>query len=749
MELLPDLRVAVRSYTVAAAYTAWLLRQAGADVDHVTALDPEGIGAFLCEGARFEAVPPLDAPVGWPLVTDAPVVESSRAKLESRARDALVVWVTPWGLTGPWAEYPATDLGLHAAGGWMSAVGEPGREPLGPPNGQGRLMAGLFAAVELLALASEAIPGAKRPRGLVDLAVVEAVAATTIYDAVAFQYFGRIRERAGNRFSAVQSTLCTLPCADGYTGIHAALHQQWVRLCEVIGHPELVDDPRFAQPADRAENVAALDEYLLAWLRGRTRWEAYHALQQARIPSAALPTLDEVLDSPQLAARNAWREVRTPSGRTYRVPGTPIRVVDEAPGAGSPLADGPWRTGALRVVDLSMGWAGPLVGHILACHGADVIKVESHRRFDWWRGSRPPGDDLSLQLYERSHVFNSANRGKRGITLDLRSPEGARIVRKLIGTADVVIENFGTGVMDRLGLSYEELGAANPGLVMIRQPGFGSTGPEASYLTFGNTIEGMSGLTALMGYPDGPPTMMSNACGDPVSGLVGTVGVLAALAARVRDGRGRCIEAAQLEGFLPFVAEALIEYQRSGQLPRRRGNQRPQHVPSGVYRTSGDDQWVAIEVTDDREWAALCEVVGAPWFAGRARLGRDARTRIRAEIDGRLQAWAADLTRDEVVGRLRVAGVPVAPVQNEADLLACEQLSTRGFYVPEERAVVGLHLYPALPVVVDGNRLLPECAAPLLGEHNDEIFAKLGLRGAELRELESAGVAGRVPAEQT
>lgn len=749
MELLRDLKVVVRSHTVAAACTAWLLRQAGADVDHVSSLDPEGIGAFLAEGARFDPEPAFDTSPAMPLVTDAPLTPANRDAVAAHARESLAVWITPWGTNGPWCERPASDLTLHAAGGWMSAVGEPGREPLGPPNGQGRLAAGLMAAVELLALGTPAVPGAQLPRGIIDIAVVEAVAATTIYDAVAFQYFGRIRQRVGNRFSAAQPTICTLPCADGYVGIHAALHQQWVRLCELVGHPELPYDPRFAQPADRAENVAALDSYLLPWLATRTRFEAYHALQRARIPAAALPTLDEVLASPQLAARGAWHQATTPSGRTYRVPGPPLRVVREAQKAGTVREVGPWRPGALRVVDLSMGWAGPLVGHILACHGADVIKVESHRRFDWWRGSRPPGDDPSLQLYERSHVFNSANRGKRGITLDLRSPDGARLARRLIESADVVIENFGTGVMDRLGLSYDELVAQNPGLVMIRQPGFGSTGPEASYLTFGNTIEGMSGLSSLIGYADGPPTMMSNACGDPVSGLVGTVGVLAALAARARDGRGRCIEAAQLEGFLPFVSEALVEYQRTGVLPARAGNRRPGHVPSGVYPAAGDDEWVAIEVESDDQWSALCVATGDAWFGERSGWPLAVRESRWDEIDTRVAAWTASQPREAIVQVLCGAGIAAAPVHNEADLLACEQLAARNFFVPEERAIVGLHLYPALPAVVEGQRVLPGCPAPLLGEHNAEVLASLGLDSEALRALESAGVSGRAPDDET
>lgn len=159
-----------------------------------------------------------------------------------------------------------------------------------------------------------------------------------------------------------------------------------------------------------------------------------------------------------------------------------------------------------------------------------------------------------------------------------------------------MIENFGAGVLEKPGLGYERLSAATPGLVMVRQPGFGSTDPEGHYLTFGNTIEGMSGLSSLMGYEGGPLMMMSNAFGDPISGLTGTA---AALAARGRDGRGRLLECAQLEGFLPLVSEGLIEYQRTGVVPSRRGNEREGNALSGVFPCAGEDEWVAIDCEDE------------------------------------------------------------------------------------------------------------------------------------------------------
>ncbi len=721
MDLLAGRRYRVASYGAAAAYTGWLLRQYGADVDHVTALDPEGVGAFLGEGAQFDAAPVLEAVPGVPLITDAPVTAAMRATAAAVAETGPLIWITPWGHESEWSERPWTDLTMHAAGGWMSAVGDPGREPLGPPGAQGQFVAGLYAAIAAVGIAAD---GNERP-GIVDVPISEAVIATMIYDPVAFQYHGVIRQRVGNRFAATQPTLATLPCKDGYIGLHCALYGQWVTLCSVIGHPELVHDPRFASPLDRAANVAELDEYLLPWFAERTRWEAYHELQSHRIPCSALPDLAEVLASPQLAARDAWHDVSTPGGRELRVPGAPARVLSTTGPAKREPFRGPWEPGKMRVVDLSMGWAGPMVGYVLAAMGADVIKIESHTHFDWWRGSRPPGDDPNLALIERSHVFNTTNRGKRGMCLNLATPRGKELALQLMDHADVVVENYGAGVMEKLGLGYDVISARNPEVQMVRLPGFGSTGPEGMYLSFGNTIEGMSGLSSVLGYEDGPPSMMSNAFGDPVGGLNGTVAALAAVVAHQRDGRGRLVECSQLEGFLPLVAESLIEYQVAGTIPLRRGNRRPGSTVAAAFECPGEE-WIAIEV-------------GNPEAVSRLPLadGGDPTESVRA--------WVAATPREEVLSACIAAGIAAAPVHNEAEVLGLDPLLETGFWQGVERAVVGFHQYPGLPIISFGSRAEPERPAPTLGEHTEEVLTALGLQLTELELLAADGVTGTVP----
>ena len=741
MDLLAGSEFKVASRGPSAAYAAWLLGTLGASVDHQTMLAEDGLGLFLGQGARYVNELDLSGNGNVTLVTDVAVTPANRAELERVAAGARVIWITPWGLGSDWAEQPDSDLALYAASGWMTSVGEPGREPIAPPGAQCRFIAGLFAAIA--ALEHHASGGTPEP-GLVDVSVLESLVATLIYDSVGYQYYGLLRERAGERFSRNQPLLATLPCADGYMGLHSPLHNQWTTLASVLGSPGLVSDPRFATIPERAANVGQLDEqYILPWLRNRTRWEAYHELQANRIPSSGHPDMEEVLDSPQLRARKSWDRVEARDGRTVKVPGPLARVREESGPGIRAQSGGPWRQGALRVVDLSMGWAGPMVTLNLAAMGADVIKIESHTHFDWWRGSRPPGDE-ALGLHERSHVFNTANRGKRGITLDLASERGRDLAIELISTADVLIENYAAGVVEKLGLSYDVLIEKNPSLVMVRQPGFGADGPESGYVVFGNTIEGMSGLSSLTGYDDGRPMMLSNACGDPVSGLGGTVALLAAVAGQRRDGKGRLVECAQLEGFLPLVSEGLLEFQLTGQVPPRKTNRRAGHEPSGAYH-AGDDRWVVIDVEDDAQWERLAGEIGEPWAVEPSLALAADREARRSQVAERLIAWVVAEGADAVLEACVRAGVPASLVHNEAEILGLEPLLVSDFWQGMEREPVGYHMHPTIAYSMSGERPLPQSPAPLLGQHTDEVLGAMGYDEAARAELAAAGVTGRTP----
>ncbi len=404
----------------------------------------------------------------------------------------------------------------------------------------------------------------------------------------------------------------------------------------------------------------------------------------------------------------------------------------------------------LTVVDISMGWAGPLVGQMFAEMGARVIKVEDTQRFDWWRGSLSMAAP-EMRPIERASPFNTVNRGKHGITLDLASPRGLGILKRLIKTSDMLIENFSPGVVDRLGLSYQEVQAINPRMIMISMPSFGSDGPECNARGYGNTVEAMSGVTGLTGYHDGSGQhyTLSNALGDPVGGLHGVFALMVALHERQRTGRGQWIELAQVEALIPFVTGAMLEYQFTGKLPRRHGNRHPEHAPHGIYRCDGDEAWIALACETDQQWRRLASALKLENLAADVRFASaEARKANEDALDAELSAALKSMTADAAVAQLSAAQVFAAPVNSAPAVMGDAQLLGREYFVAIDRAVVGTHLYPGAVARIPETPLRADQPAPLLGEHNQEVFREmLGMTDAEIAELEDAGVIGTRPRE--
>jgi crotonobetainyl-CoA:carnitine CoA-transferase CaiB-like acyl-CoA transferase len=404
--------------------------------------------------------------------------------------------------------------------------------------------------------------------------------------------------------------------------------------------------------------------------------------------------------------------------------------------------------GKIRVLDLSMGWAGPLVGQMFAEMGAEVIKVEDTHHFDWWRGSlsmAPP----EMQPIERASVFNTANRGKRGVTLDLANARGIEILKRLIKVGDILIENFSPGVMDRLGLGYKSVSAINPRLIMISMPSFGSDGPECNARGYGNTVEAMAGVTGLTGYHDGDGQRysLSNALGDPVGGLHGVFALMVALRERERTGRGQWVELAQVEALIPFVADAMLEYQFIGKVPAARGNRHREHAPHGIYRCAGDENWIALACETDAQWRCLASALGIPRLADDPRfVSASSRKANEDTLDAELSRAIAQLGADDCVASLRDAGVLAAPVNSAPAVMADPQIQGREYFVAIDRAVVGTQLYPGAVARIPDTPLRADTPAPLLGEHNRQVFAEiLGITDDEIAELERSGVIGSSP----
>jgi crotonobetainyl-CoA:carnitine CoA-transferase CaiB-like acyl-CoA transferase len=405
----------------------------------------------------------------------------------------------------------------------------------------------------------------------------------------------------------------------------------------------------------------------------------------------------------------------------------------------------------IRVIDMSQGWAGPMAGYLLSLFGAEVIKVEAARYFDWWRGSPHPDAQPGDQRYEMAPSHNSVNRNKRGITLDLQIPEGLALMHELLALADVLVENYPPRVLPGLGLDQRGLVERYPRLIVLSMPAFGSSGPEKDYVGFGNTVEAMAGITAVNGYPDGPPIQSPNAYGDPASGTMGAFAVLTALHERRRTGAGRWIELSELEATIPQGADRLLEYPATGRSPQRTGGHHPTMAPHGVYPClpqDGVDRFVVIACRDDADWARLRAVLGDPaWARDPALATLEGRRARHDAIDERLRAWASARTHREAMETLQAAGVPAGAALSAGDVLADPHLTARGFHVLTEHPVMGATLYPGPAIHLSKTPARIHGPAPLLGQHTEEVLrGLLGKSDDEIAELYRLGVCSREPA---
>jgi crotonobetainyl-CoA:carnitine CoA-transferase CaiB-like acyl-CoA transferase len=405
----------------------------------------------------------------------------------------------------------------------------------------------------------------------------------------------------------------------------------------------------------------------------------------------------------------------------------------------------------LRVLDMTSFWAGPSCTHVLAMLGAEVIHVESTARPDGTRliAGVPITDD---QWWERSPIFSGLNTNKKSVTLDIRTPRGVELLRSLVKTCDVIVENYTPRVLDQIGLDFDAVHELRPDAIMMRMPGFGLGGPWRDKPAFAYVIEDASGITWLTGHPDQNP-VEPYSVGDPNAGVHGLNALMLAVAHRKRTGEGVRIEAAMVDAALNVAAEQVIEYSAYGKLLQREGNRGPTAAPQNLYRTSEldefgrPDDWVAIAVATDEQWMNLAAALGNPTWATAELAGVAGRRRHHDAIDEHLSRWCATRTANEIIQTLWDAGVPVAKVMQPHRVGDLPQLVHRGFYEYVDHPVNPTARHSTLPMrISSGPPRIHRTAAPLLGQHNHEILTGLGYSDHEIAELEDEGIIGTAPA---
>lgn len=404
----------------------------------------------------------------------------------------------------------------------------------------------------------------------------------------------------------------------------------------------------------------------------------------------------------------------------------------------------------LRVADFCWVGAGSFATKMLADAGADVIKIESHSSLDGLRLAPPFAG--GVRGVNRSGYFADRNSSKRSITINLKTAAGRELARRLVAVSDVVANNFTPGVMERLGLGWPAVREINPQVIYLAMSMQGDDGPARSYLGYGITIGALTGFQYLTGMPGRVPVGTNTNYPDHIPNPAhAAFAVLAALRHRRRTGEGQYIDLAQTESTIAVLGPAIIEAARStsaagpdgtGSTDEPAGNAHRWRAPHGVYQCRGDDRWLAISVHDDQQWAALREVLRLDPAA--LRPGWDlmaGRHQDSARIDRLIAAAVRDRDVHEVTPALLAAGVPSAPVQDAADVVADPHLAWRGHWARPPHAEMGESLYNMPPYRLSATPVTIRFAAPRLGEHTREICRSvLGLTDVEIDELEADGV---------
>ena len=627
---------------------------------------------------------------------------------------ATVVTISPYGETGPQANDPATDLTLFFASGisrlLTGQVDDLSEAPIRPVGEQSAFIGGLAAACAGMSASQGNQPGAS-----IDVSIHEALATLAMTELARAGLSGNswARKRLADGNGA---TVTILPASDGYAAISPREEKQWTSWLDAMESPVWGADPRFVPKANRVKNWDALHALMSQWSRQHDKQWIADAAQREHVPSFPLREVAEHLGTPQLRHRHYYRPHHL-AGKRIQIPGIPFGLGVTASGRKQRTPQGPMPLSGIRVLDFSWVIAGPTTTRYLAAMGAEVIKVEAP-------GSGDPG--------RRSELHTVLGQAKKGLVLDLKNPQAVEVARSLAAKSDILIENYATGVMDRLGLGAEALKAVNPDLIYISASGMGRTGPDAQAVAYGTLLQCYAGFAGLNRHPGVAPRI-GLAWLDPMSALMLTFVAAASLWQRSHQGGVARVDFSMLEAMLWTMAEPLLATQL-GTPPQPMGNASTHYAPHGVWRCAGDDDWISIVARTDAEWRTLCSLV--PGLQGMAAFDLSQRIDAQCAIDAALSAWAAPQPAATAAAMLLHAGIPAAALARSADLVKSAHLAARKFWDKHDAGVL-----PGLPWRASFGRTTG--LAPGLGADTDQVLSSvLGLSPERIAELRMSGALG-------
>ena len=691
---------------------------------------------------------------------DVLLTQQARDDLAGKYPGLAVTAIDWFGHHGPYSAFAGSEAVCRALAGLVALTGPAEGPPILATECQQGPIAGLAA---FIATASGLYGRAKGARSF-SVSLHETAVNVAEYEAAVAWDAGQSRKRPGiNRFGR-NYPVGIYETKLGLIGVTIVTPGQWRGICAMLGMPDLAKEPRFSLNTDRLAASQEIDALFQPVWATKTAEEWFELALRYKLPMAVVPTMAELLEQSVHRERGAFVPVRigdeafeaprlpqflslTPplSGGTAPFAGEdhPIWSVPASP---KPSGQAPTGSGALqglRIIDLTMGWAGPTAARHLGELGAEIIKVEACQYPDWWRGTDLRASFIAEQKYEKIPWFQLMNRNKLDVTLDLANPEGAELLKRLVATSHAVIENYSADVLRKLGLDYSVLKDVRPGLVMLSMPAFGSGNAWSDCRAYGSTLEHASGLPTLTGSAHHPPVMNQTAYGDPVGGFNAAAALIAALLHQQRTGHGQNIDISQVECMLSLLAPSLIEQSAFGFTSPRIGNRHRVHVPHGAFRCAGEDQWVAIAVCDDTQWQAACTVLNRPDLAAATAAQRRARE---DELEALISAWTANRPAEDAMAILQEHGIAAGVVRLPGHLDKDPHLMARGFWHQLDRPFIGPHWQSSAAWREGPNAYPVRRVAPTLGQDNEAILiGMLGLDAKELTRLAAADIIGTVP----
>jgi crotonobetainyl-CoA:carnitine CoA-transferase CaiB-like acyl-CoA transferase len=815
-QILSGIRIVELGTDVAAAYAARLCAIYGADV--ITVEPPEGhpvrhlppwvggskdpaksiLFAYLGMGKRslcLDMSAPDDTDRVRELILGANGVFDSYPpgrlaelgidldRLADMKRTLSVTRISPYGQTGPRANWAASALTAAAAGGQLYLAGDADRPPMLTAGHQAHYQTGIQAFGGMLtSLYAAAASGTGE---LLDLSIQEVQATSLEAGGPAALWHGGDQTRSGNCPRAMWGIH---QCKDGWVGV-SAMSRQTHSVLDAMGLGELKGDPLFTPGGQSPEANELLSQLIPDFMMSHTAEEIFELADEFRAPIGLIPTPAQLLEWPHHRETGFWQEADHPLLGRHAAPSGPIEFDGQdrgrsasAPTQGqhtgeilSELAGAPRSTSAeaedrdgartlalpysgLRVIDMTQVWSGPYGARFLADMGAEVIKVEGPTFPD---PIRTAGGNRTTPEIDLSSYFNEYNRGKKSLTLDIKQAQGLEALRRLIGTSDVFIENWSSGVAERNGLGYQEVATINPAIIYVSMPGFGHRGRDSTRVGFGPTIEQMGGLVAVQGYAGGPPHRSGISYGDPIAGSACAAAVAACLLRRQRTGQGAYCMIPQRDGVTSLIGEYFVAESLGCPMPVRQGMAHPTSAPHNVYPTLPDeeprpvlgpdrkpvshvdDRWIAIDCRTDAEWGRLATVIGDP----RLSEGRFTTTEGRRErldyIEEVIAEWTSDQDPVALAERLQAAGVNAAPVMSPLLLIEDPHLIDREFYITVEHEVAGAHRTTRPTWRLQRRPHLPVRSGPAFGADSRDILESLGYTPDEIDSMTGLGVTSR------